>query len=138
MKQAFEQASSALVDSIRTLDSARDLLDGQEKKDELLELSHSRQRFRRALIDTGLSAGLPIDDVEARGIEKARRAWMALKSSLTTDSAVLKVVVDEERDAMKRLENAIELGLPEPVERAARSAVADVSDGIDKLEAVMS
>lgn len=133
-KRAFEDAATSLTDSIFALNDGRELVDNTNAESALADLLETRRTHKRQLYDHASSAGYPVDGIGTRTSETLRRAWLALKSALTNDAGILKVVIDEERDAMQRLESATGSGLPEAIDRTLESAIADIQHGITRLE----
>lgn len=134
-KRAFNEAATALTDSALSLESAVDLLGSIDIETLLRVFRERRNKARRELIDVGLTNGFRIDDVDPSRREGLRRTWMNLKAEVADDQAVLTTLVAGERDAIDRLEESINQGLPAAIESILASAVDEIRNNLDLLSA---
>jgi len=134
-KRAFVEAGTALTDSALSLESAVDAVENIDVETLLRVFKERRMKAKRELVDVGLTNGFRIDGVDPTKTEELRRTWMTLKAKVADDQAVIATLTAGERDAIERLEAATDRGLPAEVESILGSAIDEILNNLELLDA---
>jgi isopentenyl diphosphate isomerase/L-lactate dehydrogenase-like FMN-dependent dehydrogenase len=132
-KNAFAAAIAALTDSSLALQKTEEIVEDPDLEKLVRNMRDRRENSLRELREMGLVADLRADDVDGSGTEKLRRTWMEIKSKVTDEAAVLKVLVDEEHDAADNLKASRGHALPTTVDNVVGSAVVQIEDDLEIL-----
>lgn len=132
-RQAFEGAVVALTNSSLALQKSEEIVEDPELKGILRDIRDRRHNSLRKLREIGLAASLRAGDVDTSGTETLRRTWMTIKSKVTSSAAVLKVLIDEEDDAVDNLKEARSHTLPTAVDDVVGSAIVQIEDDVEVL-----
>lgn len=128
-----------MIDGVRGFEAAADKADGALEQ-QLTSMGAQRRETVEDMIRIAADETMDPVTLDDQGTPSGvlHRSWISIRDAVEGDSGVAAAALTGEQHAKKELEEALDMGLPEPIATVARRALGEIEENISNLEPLTS
>ena len=135
LEMAVNDVIETMIDGVHGFEAAAEQADG-DLEQQLTSMGTQRRDTTEDLIriaaDEDMNPVMLDDQGTPSGV--LHRSWISIRDAVQGDSGVAAAALNGEQHAKKEVEQALDVGLPEPIATVAQRALGEIEANISNLE----